>query len=207
MGTRLWSGEQSRIFPYSSHLHLVFFFFRFFFWPGFRKAFWMLLGYTVAKAPTNPRNSIWFTKLFLLVRGWGLGTRLVTKQLGYSRSRHMTNKMAQKWLTLIGICSFCLLSFHLAIKGQFVSYFLSVMLLCITYKILILVMDFGHFMAKFYLQHFDYTLIILQRFNYSLIIFSLKMRARRWNKSNQWSFASLLVFWQHTWLFLIPFGS
>ena len=77
------------------------------------------------------------------MRGWGLGTRLVTKQV--TAEVGMTNKMAQKWLTLIGICSFCLLSFHLAIKGQFVSYFLSVMLLCITYKILILVMDFGHF--------------------------------------------------------------
>ena len=24
----------------------------------------------------SPRNSTWFTRLFLLVRGWGLGTRL-----------------------------------------------------------------------------------------------------------------------------------
>ena len=67
--------------------------------------------------------------------------RLVTKQV--TAEVGMTNKMAQKWLTLIGICSFCLLSFHLAIKGQFI-------------------------------QHFDYTLIVLQRFNYTLIIFSLK---------------------------------
>ena len=36
----------------------------------------MLLGYNVAKAPASPRNSTWFTTLFLLVRGWGLGTRL-----------------------------------------------------------------------------------------------------------------------------------
>ena len=43
----------------------------------FRKIFWMLLGYTVAKAPASPRNSTWFTRPFLLVRGWGLGTRLV----------------------------------------------------------------------------------------------------------------------------------
>ena len=95
-----------------------------FFLTRFLQMFWTLLGYTVAKAPTNPRNSIWFTKLFLLVRGWGLGTRV-----------GMTNKIAQKWLTLIGISSFSLLSFHLAIKGQFVSYCISVMLSCITYSI------------------------------------------------------------------------
>ena len=58
-----------------------------FFWSGFpsiraffervfHKIFWTLLGYTVAKAPATPRNSTWFTRPFLLVRGWGLGTRL-----------------------------------------------------------------------------------------------------------------------------------
>ena len=36
----------------------------------------LLLGYIVAKACTSPRNSTWFTRPFLLVRGWGLGTRL-----------------------------------------------------------------------------------------------------------------------------------
>ena len=37
----------------------------------------MLLGYIVAKVPASPRNSTWFTRPFLLVRGWGLGTRLL----------------------------------------------------------------------------------------------------------------------------------
>ena len=66
------------------HLHSSI---RAFFWSGFpsiraffervfRKIFWTLLGYTVAKAPASPRNSTWFTRPFLLVRGWGLGTRL-----------------------------------------------------------------------------------------------------------------------------------
>ena len=36
----------------------------------------MLLGYNVAKVSASPRNSTWFTRPFLLVRGWGLGTRL-----------------------------------------------------------------------------------------------------------------------------------
>ena len=36
----------------------------------------MLLGYTVAKACASSGNSTWFTRLFLLVRGWGLGMRL-----------------------------------------------------------------------------------------------------------------------------------
>ena len=44
--------------------------------------FWMLLSYTVAKlhccnSVCQPRNSASFTRLFLLMRGWGLGTRLV----------------------------------------------------------------------------------------------------------------------------------
>ena len=36
----------------------------------------MLLGYTVAKALASQRNLTCFTRLFLLVRGWGLGMRL-----------------------------------------------------------------------------------------------------------------------------------
>ena len=36
----------------------------------------MLLGDTVAKVCTSPRNSTWFTRPFLLVRGRGLGMRL-----------------------------------------------------------------------------------------------------------------------------------
>ena len=42
------------------------------------KMFWLLLGYTIAKACTSTRNSTWFTRPFLLVRVWGLGTRLRT---------------------------------------------------------------------------------------------------------------------------------
>ena len=41
------------------------------------KIFWTLLGYTVTKVPGSPRSSTWFTRPFLLVRGWGLGTSLV----------------------------------------------------------------------------------------------------------------------------------
>ena len=35
-----------------------------------------MLGYNVAKECASPRNLTWFTRPFLLVRGWGLGTRL-----------------------------------------------------------------------------------------------------------------------------------
>ena len=38
--------------------------------------FLLFLGYIVAKACASPRNSTWFTRPFLLVRGWGLRTRL-----------------------------------------------------------------------------------------------------------------------------------
>ena len=53
--------------------------------PVFQKIFRMLLGYTVAKAPICPRNSIWFTRAFLLVRGWGMRTRLISAlwQIGH----------------------------------------------------------------------------------------------------------------------------
>ena len=36
----------------------------------------LLLGYTVTRACASPRNSTWFTRLFLLMRGWDLGTSL-----------------------------------------------------------------------------------------------------------------------------------
>ena len=38
--------------------------------------FWMLLGYIVTKVCTSPRILTWFTRPFLLMRGWGLETRL-----------------------------------------------------------------------------------------------------------------------------------
>ena len=41
------------------------------------RMFWSLLGYIVAKVCASPRNSTWFTRPFLLARGWGLGTRLL----------------------------------------------------------------------------------------------------------------------------------
>ena len=56
------------------HLHLSI---RPFFEWVIRKIFWTLLDYNVAKACAIPSNSTWFTRPFLLVRGWGLGTRLV----------------------------------------------------------------------------------------------------------------------------------
>ena len=55
-----------------------------FFEQVFRK---ILLGYTVTKVPASPRNSTWFTILFLLVRGWGLGTRLIPHSLTAWHSR------------------------------------------------------------------------------------------------------------------------
>ena len=63
------------------HLHLSI---HTFFELVFCKIFWTLLGYTVTKAPANPRNSTWFTRSFLLVIGRGLGTRLVeTEQITF----------------------------------------------------------------------------------------------------------------------------
>ena len=50
----------------------------------------MLLGYTVAEAPASPRNSTWFTRLFLLMRGWGLGMRLVSgHQVGWEEGQRV----------------------------------------------------------------------------------------------------------------------
>ena len=56
------------------HLHSSI---RTFFELVFHKIFWALQDYTVTKHPLAPRNLTWFTRLFHLVRGWGLGTRLM----------------------------------------------------------------------------------------------------------------------------------
>jgi len=53
-----------------------------------------MLGYTVAKVCTSPRNSTWFTRQFLLVRGWGLKTRLL---LQWHRKHIMTGS-ARPWM-------------------------------------------------------------------------------------------------------------
>ena len=53
--------------------------------------FWTLLGDTgdtIAKACASPRNSTWFTRPFLLMRGWGLGTRLHQTSCSHATSRH-----------------------------------------------------------------------------------------------------------------------
>ena len=42
-----------------------------------RKIFSALLGYTVGKTCASQRNLTWFTRPFLLVRSWDLGTRLM----------------------------------------------------------------------------------------------------------------------------------
>ena len=60
-----------------------------FFEQVFGKIFWRWLGYIVAKAPPSPRNSTWFTRPFLLVRGWGLGMRLTYQ---YSWYLHQTTR-------------------------------------------------------------------------------------------------------------------
>ena len=52
-----------------------------------------LLGYTVAKAPASPRNLTWFTRQFLLVRGWGLGTRLGSLRDRLSRERRESGQI------------------------------------------------------------------------------------------------------------------
>ena len=47
-------------------------------WAGWCKMLWTLLGYMYnATKACSPRKSTWFTRLLLLVRRWGLGTRLL----------------------------------------------------------------------------------------------------------------------------------
>ena len=75
-----WDYEIKQHFPYDcySKICLSPFEYPYFFEWVFRKMFWTLLDYTVAKVYTTPRNSTRFTRPFLLLRarGWGLGTRL-----------------------------------------------------------------------------------------------------------------------------------
>ena len=44
----------------------------------------LLPGYIVAKACASPSNSTWFTRPFLLLRGWGLGTGLRVWERDYT---------------------------------------------------------------------------------------------------------------------------
>ena len=61
----------------------------------------MLLGYNVAKAPGSPRNLTWFTRPFLLVRGWGLWTRLERERLFFvSNIRQVLGCL---WLIIVSI--------------------------------------------------------------------------------------------------------
>jgi len=52
------------------------------------KRFWTLLGYTVTKACTIPRNLTWSTRPFLLVRGWSLGHARLFSYLADNHNLH-----------------------------------------------------------------------------------------------------------------------
>ena len=83
------------------HLHSSI---RTFFERAGRKIFLTLLGYIVAKVCASPRNLTWFTRPFLLVRGWGLGTRLTVKFVHlHSSIRTFFERAGCKiFLTLLG---------------------------------------------------------------------------------------------------------
>ena len=70
-----WDCEIANYYvPYKSYLIICSspFKYPYFFEPVSSKIFWLHCHKTLA----SPRNSTWFTRPFLLVRGWGLGTRL-----------------------------------------------------------------------------------------------------------------------------------
>ena len=80
-----------------------------------------LLSYTVAKGCASPRNSTWFTRPFLLVRGWGLGTRLGT---GDCTPRWWLNKIMwwrrEVWSSVIVVVTtpiVCIITYF-QFKGQ-----------------------------------------------------------------------------------------
>ena len=56
------------------------------------KKFWTLLGYNDAKVPASPRNSTWFTRPFLLVRGC-MGSGDKTKVVVTSNKKHSIDKI------------------------------------------------------------------------------------------------------------------
>ena len=78
---KLRTNEMARLviitkhFPYN-FLSLLKYISHTFFEQVWRKMFWTLLGDTIAKVCASHRNLTWFTRPFLLIRGWGLGTRL-----------------------------------------------------------------------------------------------------------------------------------
>ena len=61
-----------------------------------------LLGCNVAKACTRPRNLTRFTRPFLLVRGWGLGTRLIINYTG--RPEDSINANQTIGISTAGLC-------------------------------------------------------------------------------------------------------
>ena len=86
-------------FPYNGKVFKIYLSIRTLFEQVWRKT---LLGNTVAKVCASPRNSTWFTRLFLLVRGWDLGTRLVKylhKDDSITRLRTADN---QDWPNQVG---------------------------------------------------------------------------------------------------------
>ena len=46
-------------------------------------------NFTVAKVCTSPRNLTWLTRPFLLMRGWGLGMRLIQISVLVTLCRHI----------------------------------------------------------------------------------------------------------------------
>ena len=64
-----------------------------------RKMIWTLLNDTVTKVCASPRNSTWFTRPFLLMRGWGLQMRLHPTILDFAgRGNSLVNCLY--WITV-----------------------------------------------------------------------------------------------------------
>ena len=81
--------------------------------------FWTLLGYNVAKACASPRNSTWLTRPFLLIRGWGLGTRLV-KNIPNNERRDEILSCSQylmPWPDILWLCArLCLMNWPIVLQ-------------------------------------------------------------------------------------------
>ena len=71
-GKDQWDWISTLHFPYNINFFLPLLKHPYLFWADL--AYRSLLGYTVAKVCVSPGKSTCFTRLFLLMRGWGVGT-------------------------------------------------------------------------------------------------------------------------------------
>ena len=85
-------------FPYNSKIFCLYLGIHTFFEWAWRKMFWTLLGYTVIRGFTSPRNSTWFTRHF---SSWRVGPGDKTRQIYSAAAIRSGRVMVWKVTTIV----------------------------------------------------------------------------------------------------------